>query len=367
LIVAMSDFRLAPKEAGSGGFDLVAESSLPIYQNLNQASVREDLLGGESDVLAGGHLFALRMKPGDDASCRNLFRSTRPRVLGVTPQFIQYFDSANVQHFAWAASDAQSDAEKANPWRLLNRPSEDQNVVPLILDKNTAMYSLQMFGGIGEEKEFVYEDGQSIRFRVVGLLSNSIFQGSLLIGESQFQDRFPRINGYRFFLIQPPPGEGTNVASLLEDRLGDQGFDVTRSRKILEDLLAVQNTYLSAFQSLGALGLLLGGFGLAAVQLRNVLERRAEMALMRAAGFSRRRLAKMVLLENVSLLFGGLATGVLAALVAVLPHMLMGGASIPLGELALMLTLIFLTGLLAGLLAIRATLKAPLVAALRGE
>ena len=34
----------------------------------------------------------------------------------------------------------------------------------------------------------------------------------------------------------------------------------------------MQNTYLSTFQSLGGLGLLLGTIGLAALQLRNVLE-----------------------------------------------------------------------------------------------
>ena len=44
----------------------------------------------------------------------------------------------------------------------------------------------------------------------------------------------------------------------------------------------VENTYLSTFQSLGALGLLLGTAGLAAVLLRNVLERRRELALLRA-------------------------------------------------------------------------------------
>ena len=60
-------------------------------------------------------------------------------------------------------------------------------------------------------------------------------------------------------------------------------------------MLAVQNTYLETFQSLGALGLLLGTLGLATVQFRSVLERRQELALMRAAGFRRGRLAKMVM------------------------------------------------------------------------
>ena len=39
----------------------------------------------------------------------------------------------------------------------------------------------------------------------------------------------------------------------------------------------------------------MGTFGLAAVQLRSVLERRGELALLRAVGFRRRLLAALVL------------------------------------------------------------------------
>ena len=81
----------------------------------------------------------------------------------------------------------------------------------------------------------------------------------------------------------------------------------------LAQFLAVQNTYLSTFQSLGGLGLLLGTVGLAVVQLRSVLERRGELALMRAEGFQPSRLVKMVVFENAVLLVGGLAVGAIAA------------------------------------------------------
>ena len=82
----------------------------------------------------------------------------------------------------------------------------------------------------------------------------------------------------------------------------------------------MQNTYLSTFQSLGALGLLLGTVGLAVVQLRSVLERRGELALMRAGGFRRGRLVRMVVWENAVLLLGGLAVGCVAAAVALIPQ-----------------------------------------------
>ena len=135
----------------------------------------------------------------------------------------------------------------------------------------------------------------------------------------------------------------------------------------LAGFFAVQNTYLSTFQSLGGLGLLLGTFGLATVQLRSVLERRGELALMRAAGFRRTLLARLVMIENALLLIGGLGVGVAAALVAVLPHWLGGGAGVPWLSLAATLAVVLLVGLAAGGLAVRATLRAELLPALREE
>ncbi len=131
--------------------------------------------------------------------------------------------------------------------------------------------------------------------------------------------------------------------------------------------MAVQNTYLSTFQSLGALGLLLGTFGLGVAQLRSVLERRGELALLRSAGFRRGRLAELVLGENLVLLVGGLGIGCLAAAVAVLPHWWLGAADTPWATLAAMLLTVALAGTIAGGLAVRAAVRAPLVAALRGD
>ncbi len=77
------------------------------------------------------------------------------------------------------------------------------------------------------------------------------------------------------------------MTTLLEDRLSDFGVDVTDTRARLTAYHQVENTYLSTFQALGALGLLLGTFGLAAVLARNVLERRRELGLLGAIGFTR--------------------------------------------------------------------------------
>jgi putative ABC transport system permease protein len=366
LIIAVSSFRLSPSSRGVGGFDLLAESSEPIVADLNDAAARRELFADQASELDGATIVALRAKPGDDASCRNLYKATQPRVLGVTPALVAHFDEPAATPFGWAASAAATPEETANPWHLLSAETVAGEPVPVVVDKNTAMYSLQLYGGIGQEFSFDY-GGVPTTFRVVGLLDNSVLQGSLLIGETNFKRLFPDVSGYRFFLIAAPADRRAAVATLLEDRLSDEGFDTSDTRRVLADLLAVQNTYISTFQSLGAIGLLLGTFGMAAVQLRSVFERRKELALLRATGFRRGRLGQMVLFENLLLLVGGLATGAMAALVTVLPHAVTTGVQLPLLDLAVMLAIVLVVGVAAGLVAVWATMRAPLVAALRGE
>ena len=154
---------------------------------------------------------------------------------------------------------------------------------------------------------------------------------------------------------------------MLENRLQDYGFDVTNTRQKLSEYLAVQNTYLSTFQSLGALGLLLGTGGLVVTQLRSVMERRGELALLESVGFQPARLARLVLSENIVLLLAGLGIGTVSALVAVLPHGLLQEASLPWKTLVLLLMIITVSGVAAGWLAVRAALRGDLLPTLRGE
>jgi ABC-type antimicrobial peptide transport system permease subunit len=237
----------------------------------------------------------------------------------------------------------------------------------VILEKNTAAYALHLEGGVGDTYRLSDSRGWNLVLEVVGLLDNSIFQGDLLIDEQTLLAQFPEINGYQFFLVEAPADRAVQVQNALERTLGDYGLLAESSTERLAGFLAVQNTYLSTFQSLGGLGLLLGTLGLAAVQLRNIAQRRSELALLRATGFTPAALAWLVLLETGALLLLGLASGVAAALVAVLPHLISGGAGIPWLSLAAILLLVVLAGLAAGLIAVRATLAAPLLPALRGE
>src|ERR1051326_1899284 len=98
--------------------------------------------------------------------------------------------------------------------------------------------------------------------------------------------------------------------------------------------------------------------------LRGVWERRSELALLRALGYRRSALGVLVLAENALLLAFGLAAGVGAAVLSVLPHLALG-ASIPWLRLIVLLGLVVIAGMLAGLGAVATTLRGALLAARR--
>ena len=117
----------------------------------------------------------------------------------------------------------------------------------------------------------------------------------------------------------------------------------------------------------GACGLLLGTIGLATVMFRNVLERRRELALLRAVGYDRRRLSLMIVAEAAFLLIAGLVAGVVCAAVAIAPAWVAHSGSAPGLELAALLVGICAAGIVSSVIATRAALAGRLLDALRAE
>ncbi len=352
IIVAVDAFRRSgqtplDRKSGSGGFPFVAESLLPIVHDANTPDGREALnlnTSNDDAALKDLKLTSFRMRPGDDASCLNLYQPRNPKIIAPPASFIR----DNRFTFQNNTTD--------NPWSLLDREFPD-GAIPVIGDANSLTYVLHLKVG----DDFVTDQA---RLRVVAALSDSIFQSELIMSEKNFLRLFPSEQGYRYFLLEAP--NAADAATTLEDRLSDFGFDAQSTQERLASFHRVENTYLSTFQLLGGLGLALGTLGMAAVLLRNVLERRRELALMRAVGYNSSHFAVMVITENVLMLCLGLAVGFVCALLAIVPILIERGGK-PNISLGLLLLAILLSGATASLVATIAALRSPLLPALRSE
>ncbi|HEX41711.1 MAG TPA: ABC transporter permease, partial [Phycisphaerales bacterium] len=157
------------------------------------------------------------------------------------------------------------------------------------------------------------------------------------------------------------------VESQLSNRLADYGVSLTPTVERLAAFSSVQNTYLTIFQMLGGLGLVVGSIGLALVVLRNVLDRRGELAMLRAVGFPKNTLSRMLRYEHWALLLAALVIGVFAALVAVMPALRAPGADVPGLSLALTVVAIAVSGMIWVALATHIALGGQMLDALRNE
>ncbi len=297
------------RDSGTGGFAFFARTTLPVYTDLNAASVQRDL-GMETAALRGVSFVPFRTKPGDDASCLNLNRAQAPTLLGVNPA-----ELLRRHAFTFTSVWEKAPAKPGEEWELLSRPQRD-GTVPVIGDQNTVTWALGK--KLGDVISYADEKGEPFRLKIVGVIENSVLQGGLILSEANFLARFPSRAGFETFLIDAPP-LAPNLPAALSEALKESGLDLVLAKERLSAFGVVENTYLLIFMALGGLGLLLGSVGLGVVTLRNLLERRAELALLRAVGFTTRAIHRMVILEHVWLLGLGAAAGTLAALVAVLP------------------------------------------------
>jgi ABC-type lipoprotein release transport system permease subunit len=319
VIVSLDAFHRPAAPVQMAGYPWMAESVLPLINNPQTAAGREAL---NIPPLPGVEIVPFRLRPGDDASCLNLYQPRNPRIL------------------AWPPLDSKSTG----------------GPIPAIGDANSLEYSLHR--KVGDEFEV-----NGARFRIVDALHDSIFQSELLIPEKDFLRLYPDVQGFRFFLLKAP----ADAVPKLEEALSDYGFDIQSVGDRLAGYHRVENTYLATFRALGGLGLILGTLGLAVILMRNVLERRKELALLRAVGYRPGHVAVMVIAENLLLLVLGLATGACSAMLAVAPALASRGGQVPVGSIAALLAVVLATGVATSLAATRAALRSPLLAALRSE
>jgi putative ABC transport system permease protein len=347
------------KASGVGGYPLIAESVAPLMFDPNTPEGRDGLNIERADpLLASTVITRFRLRPGDETSCLTLYKPTNPRIIAPEPRFFVE------PRFSFASSLAGTAGEHANPWTLLSRTFDD-GAVPAIADQTTLMYVLHL--GVGDDFTFSPDGVTPVRLRIVGALADSVLQSELIIGEANFVRLFPRHEGYRVWLIDAPPDRAAALTTHLEDRLSDFGLDVSGTAERWASYHEVENTYLATFQALGSLGLLLGTIGLGAVLARNVLERRREIGLLKAVGFTHRDVRGMVLAESLALVCGGLILGAGTAVIAILPALRDRAQSLPLMELVGLIAAVIVTGLVASLFAVRMATNAPILSALKSE
>ncbi len=323
-------------------YAFVAESSLPILHNLNTTDGRREIGFDDEDslMLSKSEIYPFRVLPGEDVSCLNLYQPKKPQILGAPNSMLN-----------------------VSPWNILGMEHEQEARLHAIGDDKSLRWILHH--DPNEDFQLQDEFGKTL-FLQLETIENSLFQSQLIISETDFKKHFPSQSGHQFFLIKTPSEIRADTQQTLEKTLEDYGFDVTSASERLASFRAVENTYISTFQSLGGLGVLLGTFGLAMVLFRNIIERKRELATLRAFGFQRKLLFRMLFLESGFLLTIGMLIGIAAGIVGILGshgHI----HSFPWVSLTITLILILGFGIIANCIVVAVALRSRLLSTLKTE
>jgi ABC-type antimicrobial peptide transport system permease subunit len=195
----------------------------------------------------------------------------------------------------------------------------------------------------------------------------SLFQGAILISEEQFTRLYPSENGYRGFLIQTSPDTMEMEMADLQKKYERFGMDVVPAVRRLSEFYRVESTYLAMFLVLGGLGVTLGAIGMGVIMLRNLLERRGEMAMLLCLGYAPATLLALLFMEHIFLLLAGVGLGGVASGVAMIPALFISDAKISYGVQGAVVCIVLASGMASMTTAILMTRTGRILEALRNE
>ncbi|MCK5529295.1 MAG: ABC transporter permease, partial [Kiritimatiellae bacterium] len=361
LVIAVAANKKDPTSAnttnsdGTGGFSLYGEFTVPLIADLNSPKAQKDF-----GLDAPNSYIQIHAKDGDDASCLNLNHISSPRVISIHPETLNSRKS-------FTFSKLLDGLDEESPWlsTLGNSFIRTNNIIPAVADMEVITWSLAK--KIGDIISYTDDSGKELKLKLVGGLANSIFQGSIIIAENDFRKHFPSEGGTKILLIDSLTPISRADPKEVTLAFEDYGLELVSAKDRLAEFNTIQNTYLSIFLILGGLGIILGTVGLGIVVVRNIDDRRQELAIMRAVGYKQKELYQLLLREHIILLLAGVACGGISGFLAVLPAIVSAGGSVPYLLLTVIIMTIIANGILWISIATTTAIRGNLFDALRRE
>jgi len=272
--------------------------------NMLRVTAGQTLFGGDAALTSEARSMIERVGPVESASS--------VATVGATVRRTDYIDEGRTGGIAVTAADLDLLETLRADVALGSWLDEASSTLPTTVLGNTAARRL----GISEPGVRVWMDDRW--FSVIGILEpvelaseldSSAFVGIPLAEELYEFDGSPSTIYVRSDVdfiddVRAVLGRTANPEDASE-------VEVTRPSDVLEAKAAAAVAFTDLFLGLGAVALIVGGFGIANVMLMSVMERRGEIGLRRALGATRRHIALQFVSEALALAVVGGILGVL--------------------------------------------------------
>ena len=239
-------------------------------------------------------------------------------------------------------------------------------------DTNAVMLGVTLADSLQKKVGDIVEVVENEPYEVVGIFNgfNVLQNGSIVMSVKELQrlmGREGQVSGFSIVTTDSTNEQTMDqIASQVQQM--DSGLSVRRTREHVESISEIQIAIAMAWLT-STVAVLIGSVGMLNTMFMSVQERTVEIGLLRAVGWSRRRIISLILIEATLLSVAGAIVGTLVAIVLVKALTLMPAAGglveghITLGVIAQASLIAILVGLLGGVLpAIRASRLAPMEA-----
>jgi len=158
---------------------------------------------------------------------------------------------------------------------------------------------------------------QSKRVKLIGIIesgSSSTYFG-LHVTASAFAEVFGEADATRYFVKTASGTNNLEAAREIEGALLTTGAQAESLRKRLDDQGEVSRGFFYLIQGFMGLGLFVGVAAVGVIAFRTVVERRQQIGMLRAIGYTRGMIGLTFLIESAFIAFMGVLSGVVFALI----------------------------------------------------
>jgi putative ABC transport system permease protein len=218
--------------------------------------------------------------------------------------------------------------------------------------------------------------GRRADVQVIGVIeqnTSQLFPG-VHVNEATFANVFAMPDVHRFYVKTVAGADDKEVAREIEASLLETGAQAESLREIMREFTAIQVGFFRLIQGFMGLGLVVGVAAVGVIAFRTVVERRQQIGMLRAIGYTRSMVGLTFLIESIFIAFMGVLSGVVFALI--LAWQLITEEFSPSGDVAFSvpwLQLVIIVGsafgfaLIMTLLPARQAARIPIAQALRYE
>ncbi len=185
-----------------------------------------------------------------------------------------------------------------------------------ILDATSASYTPRI--EVGDMVEMPASAGfnGTRAYRIVGLVDETIFVG-MFVQRDALLAEVPYLRGDTTFMVKVRPGEDAeDVAHALEAEMSPIGLNVRTIKSVVDEYQEGMRTIFQMFELFMALGLLVGVASLGVLSVRAVIERKQEIGIMRAIGYTKRMVLGTFSTEMMFVTTLGILVGLVVGVVA---------------------------------------------------